>query len=192
MISTRSEILSPQKDVSGTRTVNISPQQDASGNIVATREEYEQQLLFIKKKVPLQEECTKYGLKCPKSAHLNKLRNVLLDHWFPPAAASSRHIVRTSKKAVPTRELNEHRNPLVKPLLPAFSFSTGTTAQPLSLASQGSEDYDGTDEAELIQKFDIEGADASDLLGFDDEVDEDYHNSEEFEDGPDIGLSGDV
>ena len=40
------------------------------------------------------------------------------------------------------------------------------------------------------QEFDIEGADASDLLGFDDEVDEDYHNSEEFEDDSDIGLSG--
>jgi hypothetical protein len=93
--------------------------------------------------------------------------------------------VRTLKTAVPTRgEPNARPNPLVEPLLPAFSFST---AQPLSLGSQGSEHYDGTDEAELIQEFDVEGADASDLLGFDDEVDEDYHNSEEFED---IGLSG--
>ena len=79
------------------------------------------------------------------------------------------------------------QTPFVEPLLPAFSFST---AQPLSLGSQGSGDCDGTDEAELIQEFDIEGAHASDLLGFDDEVDEDYHHSEEFEDDPDIGLPG--
>ncbi|KAH9939892.1 hypothetical protein B0H21DRAFT_812429 [Amylocystis lapponica] len=137
-----------------------SPARNPDGSIVG-QEIYEALLHAIKKKDTLRAACTALGLKHPKSANLERLRAILVTHWYPPPVAG------VVSPTTPRRPCGQGRR--------VASSSPASSVHP--------DDVDIEDDETLLDQYDVEGAHAQDLLGYDqdglDEEDEDEDLDEE-------------
>ncbi|KAJ3752657.1 hypothetical protein EV360DRAFT_75166 [Lentinula raphanica] len=121
---------------------NLAPSVGPDGHLLESRLEMDNRLKICKKKQPLFELCNSLGVKVMKKANLEKLRDTLLEFWYPCA----QHQPSTS-------------------LPPPCS----TPASPLA-GTEGERDNDGDDDDEvgLIQQFDQDGS-GDDILAYDED-----------------------
>ncbi|KAJ3730396.1 hypothetical protein C8R42DRAFT_650031, partial [Lentinula raphanica] len=121
---------------------NLAPSVGPDGHLLESRLEMYNRLKICKKKQPLFELCNSLGMKVTKKANLEKLRDALLEFWYPCA----QHQPSTS-------------------LPPPCS----TPASPLA-DTEGERDNDGDDDDEvgLIQQFDQDGL-GDDILAYDED-----------------------
>ncbi|KAJ3821428.1 hypothetical protein F5880DRAFT_1582041 [Lentinula raphanica] len=121
---------------------NLAPSVDPNGQILETRLEMDNRLKSCRTKQPLFELCNSLGVKVTKKANLERLREALLEFWYPCV---------------------QHR--------PATSLPPprSTPASPLA-ATEGehNNDSDDDDEVGLIQEFDQDGS-GDDILAYDED-----------------------
>ncbi|KAJ7504735.1 hypothetical protein B0H11DRAFT_1709516, partial [Mycena galericulata] len=116
----------------------------------------------VARKEPLAEACSKLGIKVPKAANLARLREELTKHWCALCFSSTCPRPSALPAAVPETRTES------QPLLPPFK---SPSTSHLATRAKGDENDDDA-EAALIRRFNVAGADAYELLGYDDDVDE--------------------
>ncbi|KAJ6534238.1 hypothetical protein B0H19DRAFT_964399, partial [Mycena capillaripes] len=124
----------------------------------------------ISRKNPLSEACEKLMLKVPKSASLDRLRAELSKHWYN----YTRHPPPAPKQFTKQRATDAH-DVLASVLAPQ--------AEPLhfpppvgALPAVSSNEHDGVEEeseAALLRAYDVAGANAYEMLGYDDDDESD-------------------
>ncbi|KAJ7934437.1 hypothetical protein B0H13DRAFT_1591571 [Mycena leptocephala] len=124
----------------------------------------------ISRKNTLLEACNKLDLKIPKSANLDRLRAELSNHWCPKPRPRVRESNARSRSTIAQTAAQP-------PPAVASGVSSEVSAAPSILApsTAPSEEND----AALLRAYDVTGANAYEMLGYDDSDDEDGENDEE-------------
>ncbi|KAF9559208.1 hypothetical protein CPC08DRAFT_751027 [Agrocybe pediades] len=132
--------------------------------ITETRDEYLKRLATVRRKEPLRALCEAVGLSPPKSANLERIREILCSHWF--STASENHVNATLNS-------NATALNLPRPIVASASQSEGgigtdlpTIRLPRIPPSHLECLPEDDEEAQLVRHFGVEGAGAEDVLGF--------------------------
>ncbi|KAF5336960.1 hypothetical protein D9611_002923 [Ephemerocybe angulata] len=81
-------------------SLTLEPSQ-SGGAVIASKESFAAALSQITRKAPLAEECTRLGLRLPKSTNLARLKDALLTHWYPSPATDSESLTLASHPHTP-------------------------------------------------------------------------------------------
>ncbi|KAF8141005.1 hypothetical protein K438DRAFT_1995458 [Mycena galopus ATCC 62051] len=165
-------------------TSNASLSTDASTYLLAqgeTWDEYEQRLATVKRKAPLTEAYARLGIRTPTSTNLERLRKELVKYWCV-SVKYTRTAPSTSYAAL-FSSYNSSYNPYCRTawLQSSWDAHRGELRggvpliPPIGANADGDHDSEGDepdDEAALIEQYNVESANGADLLGYEDDSDE--------------------
>ncbi|KAJ7835416.1 hypothetical protein B0H13DRAFT_2240081 [Mycena leptocephala] len=122
-----------------------------------------------KRKEPLQAECDKYSVHWAKKDSLARLRGLLIDHWWVHNIGRYPSATPATPPAKKTRRKNK---------TPATVESTEASEAP----SRGAEEGVQISDADLLAEFNVAGTASEELLGYDEENDDDDEEIEDLKD----------
>ncbi|KAJ6511689.1 hypothetical protein DFH09DRAFT_1434967 [Mycena vulgaris] len=204
IITPHPQLITPTASASNTvpDAPTLDPRRDPHS--IESEEEYRSRLESEKRKAPLAAACSRLGIKTTKSANLPRLRGDLVNYWclrggvpMPPAfnrpAASSttQNLVSGSNSTGPSTSSAPPTTvgrPGTARQPPARSSAPEAIAPRLATASLSDEEADSDDEAALVRAYASKGADAEEILGYDNEGDDD-EESVDGDDGSDVDAS---
>ncbi|PPQ74282.1 hypothetical protein CVT24_001198 [Panaeolus cyanescens] len=138
---------------------NLAPYLSADQVPQVSRETYTQELKSIRRKEPLRNACAQFNIPAPKTANLEKLRELLADYWFSTP----------SQKDAPQGIISGQR--VVEPQPQTNLVTKSSPSQPNSSIAHDLlviEPVAG-DEASLVRQYGIPGAASDEVLGYDDD-----------------------
>ncbi|KAJ7019185.1 hypothetical protein C8F04DRAFT_916431, partial [Mycena alexandri] len=121
----------------------------------------------VTRKAPLAESCTKLSLKVPKSATLERLRSELAKYWCRSRPSRPSTSVPDAPTAGPSRSGTSPSSsppPLRRPSRVRIPRVTSNT--------DNEEEEVDSDADDLIKQYGVEGANAEEILGYDDDEDD--------------------
>ncbi|GLB44253.1 hypothetical protein LshimejAT787_1601830 [Lyophyllum shimeji] len=151
----------------------LKPATDAHGNVLTPYGDFKAILAKEKRKQPLRDACLSLSIPVASRANLEVLRDAIVKHWFPHLPLQAQ----LAQQPPPARKM-----PPFIPTTPssaASAMQSRATPTPMTNAARESTTSAARtgpsgddDESVLIGEFGIEGANADELLGYDDDDDE--------------------